>query len=172
MSNLRSAIRRAIRRLMVAGLYNRKSTPDAVRNNVQILRMPSSPVSEGGFLDRRCRAKVRMTIQPGQFSGNALPEAARNRRTRHVTALSGMDLCWADSGSCAKAMPPCALMAFMPCVPSEAVPERMTPIALLPRSSASERKKWSMGRFLRAIWIARCKRQTPPSRSSSGRSAE
>src|SRR5438874_12549665 len=55
-------------------------------------------------------------------------------------ALCGMPSNLADFSSWAKVMPPSALVAANPKVPSEAVPERITPIALLPWSSASERK--------------------------------
>ena len=54
-------------------------------------------------------------------------------------ALCGMPSCCALS-SCAKVMPPSALIASSPSVPSLAVPERITPIAWWRRSSASERR--------------------------------
>ena len=63
-------------------------------------------------------------------------------------ALAGMLENWADAGSCANVMPPSALMASSPRVPSEAVPDSTTPMALLFRSSASETKNPSMGRSL------------------------
>src|SRR6266478_6477327 len=55
-------------------------------------------------------------------------------------------------------MPPSALMALNPSVPSEAVPERITPIAWLFRSAASERKKRSMGRCSFAVPLSRGRR--------------
>ena len=42
-------------------------------------------------------------------------------------------------------MPPSALIARSPKAPSEPVPERTTPMALAPWSSANERKKPSIG---------------------------
>ncbi len=47
-------------------------------------------------------------------------------------ALRGMPSYAAEAGSWAKAMPPSALIAFAPSVPSEPVPDRITPIPLLP----------------------------------------
>src|SRR5438874_13666544 len=55
-------------------------------------------------------------------------------------ALCGMPSNLADFSSWAKVMLPSALVAPNPKVPSEAVPERITPIALLPWSCASARK--------------------------------
>lgn len=51
----------------------------------------------------------------------------------------------ADSGGWAIVIPPCSLMARMPSAPSLPEPERMTPTARSPSSSASEAKKPSMG---------------------------
>ena len=42
-------------------------------------------------------------------------------------------------------MPPAALIACTPAEPSVPVPDRITPMALLPHSSASDRRKRSMG---------------------------
>jgi len=61
------------------------------------------------------------------------------------TALRGMLSYFADPSSCANVMPPAALMATHPSVPSDAVPDRITPIACCPALSASERKKSLMG---------------------------
>ena len=47
-------------------------------------------------------------------------------------ALRGMPSYAAELGSWAKAMPPSALIALTPSVPSEAVPDRITPIDLVP----------------------------------------
>ena len=54
------------------------------------------------------------------------------------TALCGMPLYLADSLSCAKVIPPAALMAMHPSVPSEAVPDKITPMARSPRSLARD----------------------------------
>jgi hypothetical protein len=62
-----------------------------------------------------------------------------------ATALRGMLLFCADLGSCANAIPPAALMACSPRVPSVPMPERITPMARLPCSSAKVRKKESIG---------------------------
>ena len=48
---------------------------------------------------------------------------------------------FADEGSCANVMPPSAFTAFNPRVPSDAVPDRTIPIALLVLSPASDRRK-------------------------------
>ena len=63
-----------------------------------------------------------------------------------VMALTGMAFHWAVFGSCAKVTPPADLIALRPNVPSEPVPERTTPMARLPCSSASATQKSSMGR--------------------------
>ena len=66
-------------------------------------------------------------------------------------ALLGMLSYFAWVSCCTMAIPPSPLMAFSPSVPSVALPERIMQIALLPRSSASERKKASIGRFTRPV---------------------
>ena len=57
-----------------------------------------------------------------------------------ATALRGIESYLADS-SCAKVIPPSALMASSPSVPSVAVPERITPMARSRWSCASDSKK-------------------------------
>ena len=59
-------------------------------------------------------------------------------------ALRGIPSNFAVS-SCANVIPPSAFTAFEPSVPSDAVPERMTLMARLPRSAASERSSASIG---------------------------
>jgi hypothetical protein len=66
-------------------------------------------------------------------------------------ALRGMPSYCAVFGSCANVTPPAALMACRPFVPSDAIPERTTPIALSVLSWASESKKKSMGRCRRPL---------------------
>src|ERR1035438_6640869 len=61
-------------------------------------------------------------------------------------ALRGMPSNLADSGVCTKTAPAFSLMARRPSVPSEPIPERMTPMLCSSWSSASERKKKSIGR--------------------------
>ena len=51
----------------------------------------------------------------------------------------------ADAGSWAKAIPPSASIAWRPSVPSEPMPERITPMAWLPCTSARVLRKESMG---------------------------
>ncbi len=76
-------------------------------------------------------------------------------------ALIGMPGWRADDSSWAKVMPPSALMASKPRVPSEAIPLRITPTAALIRSSASEHKKLSMGRCFPAAARRRASRRIP-----------
>src|SRR5438128_12150341 len=79
---------------------------------------------------------------------SSLPTAygERTKSTQPAAmALLGMPSNLADFSSWAKVIPPSALIAVNPKVPSEAVPERITPIALLLWSSASERKNRSIG---------------------------
>ena len=52
---------------------------------------------------------------------------------------------FADRGSWASVMPPSALIAANPSVPSEPVPERMTPMLWLPCAWASDWRNESMG---------------------------
>jgi hypothetical protein len=60
-------------------------------------------------------------------------------------AERGIPSYFAVPGSCAIVTPPAALISRMPNVPSEAVPERMMPIARAPADPASEAKKVSTG---------------------------
>ncbi len=62
-------------------------------------------------------------------------------------ALRGMPSYCAEAGSWANVQPPSALIACTPIVPSEAIPDRTTPIACSFRSSASDRKNRSIGRW-------------------------
>jgi hypothetical protein len=72
----------------------------------------------------------------------AISPGGRTKSTQPaLTALCGMLAYLADSSSWAKVIPPAALMAREPSVPSEAVPDRMTLMARLPRASARERRK-------------------------------
>lgn len=66
--------------------------------------------------------------------------------TPAAMALAGMPGNLAVVGSCTRVVPPAALIALIPLVPSEAVPDRITPTAWLPRSAASAVKKSSTGR--------------------------
>jgi len=61
-------------------------------------------------------------------------------------ALLGMLSNLAERGSCTRATPIFSLMARSPIVPSDPMPDRITPILHSSRSEASERKKKSIGR--------------------------
>ena len=65
-----------------------------------------------------------------------------------ATAFLGMSAKRAVAPLCAKVIPPSALISFTPLVPSDPVPDRITPIALLLLASASEDRKWSIGRWI------------------------
>lgn len=52
----------------------------------------------------------------------------------------------AEAGACTKTTPAFSLMARRPSVPSEPIPDRMTPMLRVSQSSARERKKKSIGR--------------------------
>src|SRR6058998_3565363 len=54
-----------------------------------------------------------------------------------ATALRGMLSNFADCGASANVVPPSALIAFSPSAPSDALPERITPIAR-PRSQVQD----------------------------------
>ena len=67
-----------------------------------------------------------------------MPSGGRTKSTQPVaTAACGMVANFAVAASCANVTPPAALMASTPAEPSEPVPERITPMALLPHWSAS-----------------------------------
>ena len=75
-----------------------------------------------------------------------MPSGGRTKSTQSVaTAACGMEANFAVDWSCAKVTPPAALMACTPAEPSVPAPERITPIARLPHSSASDRRNRSMG---------------------------
>jgi hypothetical protein len=78
-----------------------------------------------------------------------------------------MSGCLADSGSWAKAMPPSALIAVSPSVPSDAMPERITPMPWLPCPSASVRRKESMGMWEPPVRLRGTSFNTPSARTMS-----
>ena len=84
-------------------------------------------------------------------------------------ALRGMPSCGADSRSWTKTMPPSALIALAPSVPSEPVPERITPTALPPRASASVRRNESIGRCRPPVVTRGTSFSTSPSMATSFR---
>ena len=79
-------------------------------------------------------------------SSNAIASGESTKSTQPAdAALRGIESYLADS-SCAKVMPPSALMASSPSVPSVAVPERMIPTACSCWSWASDSRKKSIER--------------------------
>ncbi len=80
-------------------------------------------------------------ILPGSSSAGATTSASPASM-----ALRGMPSNLADSGAWTKTTPAFSLIARRPSVPSEPIPERMTPMLLSCQSSARERKKKSIGR--------------------------
>ena len=80
-------------------------------------------------------------ILPGSSSTGATTSASPASM-----ALRGMPSNLAEAGSCTKTTPAFSLMARRPSVPSEPMPERITPMLRSCRSSARERKKKSIGR--------------------------
>ncbi|MFZ0661289.1 MAG: hypothetical protein WAM66_01230 [Acidobacteriaceae bacterium] len=105
-------------------MYWLKSIPTTFRSAAKILLNPSpiagkaSIPSSGG----RCRATLTSSLlmRSGVNTKSTFPEAM---------ALWGMPSNLADASSWAKVMPPSALIAAKPAVPSEPLPERITPMA-------------------------------------------
>ncbi len=94
------------------------------------------PGSWGATYGWRARRSSSAAILPGvRMKSTALA----------AIAASGMPSYLALDGSWAKVMPPSALMAASPSVPSEAAPDRTMPMARLPRVLANDRKKPSIG---------------------------
>ena len=111
------------------------------------------------------RGHVGVLADPRQFAGDLIRRqdeidaAASGRALRHTGYL-------AEDSSWAKVMPPAALISSIPSVPSEPVPDRITPIAADCRSSASDFRNRSIGRCVpRTPPRARAARR--PGRSSS-----
>ena len=79
-------------------------------------------------------------------TSRAISFGRKTNPTHRVSmALMGMLGKRADPGYCASVAPPACLRACMPRAPSEPSPERTTPIALWPRSFASEVNRISPG---------------------------
>ena len=88
-------------------------------------------------------------------SSFAMSSGERTKSTQPAaTALRGIESYLAES-SCANVIPPSALIASSPSVPSVAVPERITPMARSRWSCASDSKKKSIGPMRRARLRAR-----------------
>ena len=81
-------------------------------------------------------------------------------------AMWGILRTWAEASDWAKVMPPAALIASRPRVPSESPPDSTTPMALSPRSRASDSKKPSMALLIRWLATRGWSRSRPPSRVS------
>jgi len=67
------------------------------------------------------------------------------RQADAAIALRGMSSFFADRGSWASVIPPSALIASRPRVPSDPIPDRMTPMLWLPCASARDWRNASMG---------------------------
>ena len=81
-----------------------------------------------------------------RFNSRTIVSGARTKSTQPLAmAFPGIPGYLALLLSWAKVMPPDALMASNPCVPSVPLPERITPTAFSPCSLASDRKKRSIG---------------------------
>ncbi len=127
-------MRRAVRRSMVAGLYSEKSTPVLLRTKARILSKLSSSFSDGGG---EVSAVARYGCRPSRTSSRASAGMGSPVSTTPAAmALAGMSANFAVSGDCAKVMPPSALMARNPFVPSAPLPDSTTPMACAPRCAA------------------------------------
>ena len=78
-----------------------------------------------------------------QFGGDAARRSTKST-TPAAIALRGIPSNRADM-SWQKVTPPAEVMAFSPSVPSDAVPERITPIEFEPLSWAREMRNESIG---------------------------
>ena len=126
----RSSIRRAVRRLIVVSRYWLKSTPEVFRSArdhaLEVLGVVVAARARGLVGDRR---QVR-DAAAASASRAAISSGGRTRSTAPLAmALCGMPGCCADCSSWANVTPPAALISQMPSVPSEPVPDRITPTA-------------------------------------------
>ena len=97
---------------------------------------------------RAAGAGDRYGCRPIRASSRAMASGGRTKSTQPLlSALCGMPEYLADTASWAKVMPPSALISSSPSVPSEPLPDRITPMAPAPRSAASDWRKRSIGRF-------------------------
>jgi hypothetical protein len=90
------------------------------------------------------------------FSGSSSAGATTSASPASM-ALRGMLSNLAEVSAWTKATPAFSLIALRPRVPSEPMPESTTPMLRSCRSSASERKKKSIGRPLGVISGKRCR---------------
>ena len=159
-----------IRRLIVVSRYRLKSTPRHGAQRRQDLLVAA-------VLVRRLRPtagvgsrEVGMMAELGQ--PRAISSGGSTKSTQPLSiALRGMPGTWRSCSSCAKVIPPTALISHRPSVPSEPVPESTTPIARACWSSASERNRWSIGRCGPCAFGARGQVQHARPRSRCRRSA-
>ena len=136
-------MRRAARRSMVALLYSEKSTPVRLRNTARIFsKVPSSFADVAGLaLADRYGCRLRRTSSRASVA-MGMPVSTTPARI----ALRGMSPNLAVCGDCAKVIPPPALIARRPSVPSDPLPESTTPMACGPRCVARVSKRKSMER--------------------------
>ena len=95
------------------------------------------------------------------LAGKSVAGATISATTASI-ALRGIPSNLAVSGDCTSTIPYFSLMAFRPRLPSDPMPERMTPMLLPLRSSAIERKKTSMGKWRMRDWDRSNKCNIPP----------
>ena len=135
-------MRLSMRRYTVFFLYNEKSLPVWVCSRIIIFSRAllfSISISRSDLMTGICLRKSM------SLAGNSLAGATISTSTESM-ALRGMLSNFAVAGSCTITVPFFSFMARSPILPSEPMPERMTPTPSSFRSSASERKKKSIGR--------------------------
>ena len=93
----------------------------------------------------RLPGDIRMLRNPRQLLRDVCFGESTRSTQPAATALRGIESYLAES-SCAKVIPPSALIASNPSVPSLAVPDSTTPMARSRWSCASDSKKESIGR--------------------------
>src|SRR5512133_1215992 len=132
-----AAMRRSTRRTTEGRLYCEKSRPVAERSTASTRASPAATAREAagrrGRAPSVCRAAA---SRAGSFSAGATWLSA----TAPIAA-EGMPSNLAVAGSWTMQRPPASWMARRPSAPSDPVPERTTPTASDPCSSASDRKK-------------------------------
>ena len=131
-----------MRRYTVFFLYSEKSFPVYARRSIIIFssELLSFISISGSYLRRGvCLSSSR------SFEGNSFAGAIISTGTE-LMALVGMLLNFAFEGSCTITIPFFSLMARMPRLPSDPIPERIIPILCSFRSSARECRKKSIGK--------------------------
>ena len=134
-------LRLSTRRNKVFFLYEEKSCPVCSRSRIIILSrllLLMLSISRSIFFEG---INWRKWIS---LAGNSSTGATMSAITA-FTALRGILSNFAVSGSCTSTIPFFSLMALIPRLPSDPIPERITPILFSFLSSAKERKKISIG---------------------------